>query len=419
MTEKTSTKLFLILVVGALAVMGARPAWSADVYGSSKTLSYIFQESYLGEESDRFSLYEYADLHAEKFGVNGLALHFAGWGRYDAFDTEDEDQEQPGDADLTYAYLEWTGLENAVNAKLGRQFIASGPTAELMDAADLWVEPLKGLTIQGFGGIPVYTKIGERDGDMGWGGRLAYGYGRYFELGAAYSNFLEEFRVDRDQVGGDFRSFPIDQIDLLGHVYFDRIAEEIYDATGMLNLYPVKDLRLTGSFTHLLPTSFLGHMSYFSVFSAETIDIAEGEASYLILNRVRILGGYAGYTYDEADNATRPGGGLELLWGALRQNVFGARYYRLDREDNGYNELRGYVYQDFLDKAHVAVNADVYQLDNEMYGQDQALSGDLSLGWMFTPHLGVQATGLYQATPYYDADYRGLLKITYNLDRWL
>ncbi|MCC6159269.1 MAG: hypothetical protein IT350_14560 [Deltaproteobacteria bacterium] len=408
-------------VLLALIILGvwAAPGLAADFYGSSKTLSSVYEESWLGRDTSRFSLYEYADVHAQEFGVSGMTLHFSGWGRWDAADTEDEDQEQPGDADLTYAYLQWKGLDGLVDAKLGRHFVVSGPTAEIMDAVDLLLTPFCGFNIQMFGGMPAYSRIGERDGDFAWGARVSYEFKGYFELGAAYGAGLEKHRWDRNNVGGDLRIAPIKYIDLVGHVWFSQIYQEVYDATGQLNLNPVNDLRVTGTYTHLFPSAFLGAMNYFSVFSAETLDIADAELSYLILNRVRAIGGYAAYTYDEADNASRPGGGLELLWGAARGNVLGGRYYRLDRGDNGYSEIRAYLYQGLFDKAHVAVNSNLYQLDNEIYGVDQAFDGDLSLGYAITKKLGVQATGIYRATPYYDSDVRGLLKITYNVERWL
>ncbi|MCZ7584623.1 MAG: hypothetical protein M5R36_15505 [Deltaproteobacteria bacterium] len=207
-------------------------------------------------------------------------------------------------------------------------------------------------------------------------------------------------------------------MDLIGHVYYDTVFEEIYDAQGILTLYPITNLRAQGSATRLYPSAFLGMSSYFSVFSAETIDQFEGELSYLILNRVRVIGGGGQYVYDEAQDAARYGGGAELLWGVERENNLGARYHRLDREDdNGYAEVRGYLFQRFLTDFHFAANSTTCFLDEKIYNVDTAFDGDASVGWRVLPRLDVQATGVYRSGPYYEADYRGLLKIAYNVER--
>ncbi|MCZ7584624.1 MAG: hypothetical protein M5R36_15510 [Deltaproteobacteria bacterium] len=133
-------------------------AFAADYYGGSTTIPYVFQTTYDGDEINRVSLYEYANIHAEDFGTPNLSFHFAGWGRWDAADPEFEDQDQPGDADLTYAYVMWTGMDGMLTAYLGRHFVVAGPTAEILDGADLEFTPMRGLSFRGFAGVPTYSE---------------------------------------------------------------------------------------------------------------------------------------------------------------------------------------------------------------------------------------------------------------------
>jgi hypothetical protein len=108
---------------------------------------------------------------------------------------------------------------------------------------------------------------------------------------------------------------------------------------------------------------------------------------------------------------------MEVLWGPARENSLGARYYRLSKLDNGYDEIRGAFFQKLGAKFHVAANAAGYFLDDPIYGTDTGIDSDLSLGWRISPKFSIQATNVYRSTPYYTSDYRALVKIAYNVER--
>ncbi|MBZ0271880.1 hypothetical protein K8I61_07565 [bacterium] len=406
---------FAVLV--ALGALCPAPADAVEYYGSSRTIPYAFQSYYDGDGDRHIALYEFADIHAQSIGSTGLTMHFGGWARGDLAEPENPDQEGPGDADLTYFYVRWDAFEDLLTVYAGRHFVVAGVTAENIDGIDLVCRPFGGFALRAFGGIPVFSKIGLRDEDYGYGGRASYAWRNYLEIGASYHAFYEEGEADRDALGADLYIAPDPHVDLIGHASYDLIFEELYDATGNLNVYPLTDLRLSGFYRYIVPTAFLGRTSYFTVFSAETINEIDGELSYLLARRVRVIGSVGQYVYDEADDATRAGGGVEILWGETRDNVFGLRGARLDRDDNGYDEARAYVYQKFLTDWHVAANATAAFLDRSIYEVDTAFDGDLSLGWRFWSHWDVQATSIFRSGPYYDAEYQGLLRLGFNMER--
>ncbi len=422
--------LFLLAIAVSLLACASTNAEAADYYGGITTLPYAFQTQTGADDAvQHLFIYEYADIHAENFGAEGLSLHFAGWGRYDAKESFDDpgvngeeaqEPDQPGDADLTSAYLRWRGIDGLVDVHLGRHFISAGVTVENMDCIDLILKPFRGFALQAFGGAPTFSKIGQRDGDLGAGGRASYRYYQYLELGASYHYFLEDEEFDRQNIGGDFFIAPSQYLDLIGHVFYDVLFREVYDAAAHMNFYVVTDMRIRGGYSRVMPQSYLGKMNYFSVFSAETIDKIEGDLSYTFNRRVRVLGDYTHYSYDEADDAERLGGGLEILWGVLRDNVLGGGYKRLDKDDNGYDAARGYLFQNLGPKLHVALNSTTYFLDEKIQNEDIAFDGDMSLGFKPTPRFIIQATGRYRSTPFLvDDEVQGLLKIAYNVERGL
>ncbi len=415
---------FTLLLAACLAPSLA-PA--ADYYGGLTTLPYSFSTQTGDNVTQHLFIYQYADVHAANFGAEGLSMHFAGWGRYDAQEPYDDpgvdgdelrEPDQPGDADLTSAYLRWQGIDGLVDFYMGRHFVSAGVTAENIDGADLALHPCAGFTLRAFGGVPTVSKVGERRGDMGAGGRASIRYRQYFELGASGHYFLEDSELDRANAGGDLYLAPCRYFDVIGHAFVDTLFGELYDFAAFANFYAVTDFRMRGGYARVMPQSYLGKMSYFSVFSAETIDRIEGDLSYTFNRRVRVLGDYTHYSYDEADDARRFGGGLEILWGKMRDNVLGGGYKRLDKDDNGYDAARGYLKQNFGPKFHVALNSMTYMLDEKIGDEDTAFDGDMSLGFKPTPRFIIQATGLYRSSPSMkDDDLQGLLKIAYNVER--
>lgn len=397
----------------------ARPAMAADLqyYGNSTTIPYYFTESIADKNKSYLALYEFLDFGASNIGVERLEMYFSGWGRGDAIDKLDPEDKAVGDAQLNSAFVRWHDQDNVFDASLGRRLVVIGPVAEQVDGAVLQLEPIDDIGIQGFGGVPVFSEVGERDGDWGYGGRFYAGWRPYIEAGFSAAAFTEKGDPDRRIFGGDLTLFPIANLDVMGHAYYDLLYSSWYDTDGMLVIRPVEDLKLLGEYQRLMPSAYLGMGSFFSVFSFDTIDKIQSEARYVAVRRIALGAQYDHYVYDGADPADRYGGSLGVLWGDERTNTVNVGLYRLDRQDNGYRELRGYFYQRFGASFYVVLDAIHYQLDEQLYGVGQGFNGTGSLGFKFNDALNLLVTGMYLTSPYYDSDLRGLLKLTYNFGR--
>lgn len=391
----------------------ASSAFATEISGSSTTIPYYFTDTERGKEQEHLAFYEYAQFGAYDVNATGVDFYFSGWGRWDTLDRLEKDQKEIGDADLSSAYFRWRHEDGYMDVSAGRRFVSMGPVAERIDGAYMQLEPYPNIGLQGFGGVPVLTQVGDRDQDWAVGGRLFGGWKHYFQLGFSAANFYEKGDPDKLRLGGDFFVFSSKWFDLSGHTYFDVLYYSLYDEDVTLIARPVEDLKLLAQYQRIMPSAYLGMGSIFSVFSFDSITKANAEISYTILNRVALSAHYNNYTYDDSDMGHRYGGSAGVLWGQNRTDTFDLGVFKLDRDDEGYLELRGYLYQKIIQKLFLTLDAVGYLLDKEIYGTKLGFNGSGSFGWKVTEDLDVQATGLYAVSPYYDLDVRGLLKVAY------
>lgn len=386
---------------------------AAEIVGESTTIPYIYSEDIQQERREYLALYEFLDFGATDVGVANLSFGLAGWGRGDLLDKIDPDETAVGDAQLNAAFVSWHDPDYLLNCSLGRRLVVIGPVAEPLDGAIARVEPIPGIGVEAFGGVPVVSEVGERDGDFGYGARVFGGWSPYFEIGFSPAAFTEKGDPDRQIFGGDVSITPLRWFDVFGHAYYDNLYSSWYDLGGTLVVRPVTDLKLLGQFERLMPSAYLGMGSIFSVFSFATIDKTNAEARYVVARRVTLAADYNHYLYDQSAPADRYGGAVGVLWGERRDNTANAGVYNLTGDDRGYLETRGYVYQRLGKLFYAALDAIHYQLRESIYGVDQGFYGTGSLGWNVVEDLAVQASGIYVSSPYYDQDVRGLLKVAY------
>jgi hypothetical protein len=402
-----------LLLLVWLALTPAR-ALAVDVHGATNTIPYYYSETIQDKEKSYLALYQFVDFEADNLGTDRLDIYFSGWGRGDTMTKMDPENKAIGDAQLDAAFVRWSDEQRIFDASLGRRLISMGPVLEQVDGLLFQIEPSPGFGLQGFGGAPVFSKLGERDGDWEYGGRLYAGWTPFFEIGVSAANRTEANEADRTMVGGDLSIFPDPHVDVLGHAYYDVLYGSLYDANGTLLLRPAADMKVLGQWEREMPSAYLGMSSFFSVFTFGAINKVNAEWKYIAANRVALSAEYNNYTYDDAKGANRYGGSIGVLWGDKRDNTFDVGLHRLDRSDNGYLEARAYFYQDILKKVYLALDGVYYKLDEEIYNVDDGFVGTGTLGWHVVGGLDVQASGVYLSSPYYDSDVRGLMRIAYN-----
>ncbi|MDP8224922.1 MAG: hypothetical protein P9L99_16300 [Candidatus Lernaella stagnicola] len=404
---------WLYLAAMIVAMAGYAVAAEPNIAGTSTTVPYLFSDYIQDEQRSYVALYEYLDFSALNLGTERLDVYFAGWGRADAADKLDEDDNAVGDAQVTSAFLRWRDEGNRLDMTLGRRYINIGPAAEAIDSLAVDFRPIEYLGLEGFGGVPVYSEVGERDGDYGAGARLHAGWRRYFEFGASTAALWEKGESDRLIFGGDFGVWPVPHAELLSHGYYDFLFGSWYDVDALLIVRPMMDMKILGRYEREMPSAFLGMGSWFSIFSYDSIDKLSGETSVLLASHFNLAAEYNRYVYDHDDPADRYGGSFGVVWGERRDNSASLGVHRLRGGDRGYFETRAYAVQRVLRVLQISLDLIHYRLDEEMYGVDQGFDSIGSLGWDVSKEVALQGSGMYRISPYYAQDVRGLLKLTY------
>ena len=417
MRTNARAQAFLPALVAAI-LLAAGVAQATQWFGSSLTMPYYSSERLLDKERPFLSLYQYLDVGATDLPkAPGLSFYFAGWGRLDMLEKQDLADNAPGDAELGSAYLAWMHEDRLFGFTAGRQFLHVGSVADRIDGIAIQSEPAPWLGLQLFGGVPVVSQVGQREGDWVYGGRIYGGWRPYFELGVSTAQYLEAGDPDRQRVGGDLSIFPARWLDVLAHAYYDVLYGSLYDARATIVGRPVKDLEILAEYERTMPSALLGMSSIFSVFSFSTISRAGGEVRYTALRTIALDATYQHYLYDDREPADRFGGTVGVLWGKARENTAGLGAARLSRQDNGYTEVRAFFTQGSSLGLYGTVDATVYLLDDRIRDVNRGFSGSASLGYRMPRGLTVQATGFYQQGPSDAHDVRGLLKLAYNVDR--
>jgi hypothetical protein len=403
--------VFLFLALGGMAASAA----ATEISGGATTLPLFYPDAIRGEQEFFAPLYEYLDFNAADIEDTGLSIHASGWGRYDMGANPVPGGRSVGDADLTTGYLAGRWWEDRVRVALGRHFVHQGVTADTVDGLDLSFETPWGVGVSGFGGVPVYSNLGDRAGDAAFGGRAFYHYRTFFELGASYGQFQERGRMDRQNVGGDLYVSPVPYVDLTGHASWDMMYQDFYDVSGVLGVTPIRDLKVLFHYDRKMPSAFFGKTSIFSVFSWDQYQDLGAQATCLLLGKVYLDASYSRLLYDVGEDAHAWGGGVTYYYGGFLDDGVGVSYRRLDGDDaNSYHQVRGFWFHLFLDQ--LTASADLvgqfYDVTRSGVGESYQATG--SVGWKATEYLELLGSLDYARTPDYDGELRGLLRVAYN-----
>ncbi len=138
---------FVLCLMPTLAM--AAPEFSID------SASYLrFQQSAAPGLDKKFQapVTQYLTIDANKIGVDGLSLHFYGWG--DATMGSTLPGENRYDGNLTYFYLDYRLPTNNAQIKAGRLFVFDGLANEQIDGVSFRTDLPLGMTLSAFGGAP-------------------------------------------------------------------------------------------------------------------------------------------------------------------------------------------------------------------------------------------------------------------------
>ncbi len=401
---------------------------AAEFQLKSDTLFRFFERDTDGqEEINAAPAYEYLQLDIGTPAEPGLSFHAYGWGRLDLADDDYFQDDTAGE--LLYGYLEYRGKAANFNARLGRQYVFEGVANEAVDGLRLSTDLGRYFSASLYGGQPVALDSEHgRSGDLIYGGRLGHRLSGWYDLGVSYKEVEDENDLAEKMLGVD------------------------------LGLYLPYGISLYGSSARNLETDGWGEHSYELRFKLAGIDIrpyyqqfryedqfgtgANGASPFRFLagtdEEVKAFGADAtwrggetwdlgvkakNYDYDRRDESSQYFAMLATWHAAERCSLGGeAGVMNGDSEQDDYLLLRAYAYWDqlpqqlplsFLTGEVVWAN---YRED--IYNEDTSLFLSLGAGRRFLEDaLEVKLSGDYSRDPYFDHDVRGMLTISYLLDR--
>ena len=282
----------------------------------------------------------------------------------------------PNGVGFSTAQVTWRSAASGALARLGRQYVVAGAATRRVDGLDVRTPFGDASEVEVFGGVPSDNGFGGSNGDFIGGGRVATRLGESFGIGA--SGFYAKDASDpADAKGGvDMTWTPVRKLDLYGHVYYDWIADRVYDGRLDALWQPSLSWQVEASFTHSVPALFLPKDSLFWVFSVDAYD----ESALTLTRRFdeRLSANlYGRHTaYGDGDRLEQFGGGVDARYGPNGEDTVGGEVAWQDEErgslggssiDGDVVYLRGYHQLWWTGAIYTALDASIqHMLDSSV-----------------------------------------------------
>ena len=416
----------------------------ADTAIESTTVFRFSQDSRTGFAKKNYSpVTQFLTLDSDKLADGNLSLHLYGWGRLDLADKSFNNEQIDGS--LTYGYLKYRFNQANAQIRAGRFSVTEGIINEQIDGLSARTELPLGFGISVFSGATVHTvhvkdETTDGKGDAIYGGRLNYRYGGMLELGISglYETSAPTFTQlknralaakfgDHRLLGGDIWLSPVSMVELIGHTSYNTETEKVAEHSYQLNVKPVRGLVLTGEYNEYNDRSYLLTSVMFSSMYSGLRDgsrIAGGIASYSLSSQLELAADYRHYTR-EIGNADRMGADVRYRFNdnTIRTGV-SYHYLRAgsgfavlpsSKASASFHELRAYVMHD-VKSYFASADAIAYIFEKKISGKPSAWEVTTSAGYRFTPSFALSGDISYGQSPEYSDDFKGLVRLTYNLN---
>lgn len=377
------------------------PAQAATVSGRSSTELEWYDT---GGGETAVPVYQYLLLNVNELG-SGLSFH--GYGRL-AEDLADEDDV---DSRLYYAYLEKKDLVNGLDARFGRQFIATTAGASIMDGLYLDYAGFGKVELILFGGGDVGYYKNYDAKDLIAGAELRTTFFDDLNIGLSYVQKREESELTNELFGLDLDYDWNARLNLYSEIQFNYLANNVSYFLGGAKWRQGRNWSLTGEYLYSLPV--FSSTSIYSVFAVD--EYQELFVKYELRLRPG-LNAFVSYThemYEEDDDA----GVVEVGIEKLRTDRFFGYLIGTWREDSDGQDLAGVKFYaaGMLTSAMqlgAGVHLDVLErrLDED---QDETTSTRLwtDVTYSFTRKVSLQGKVERIESDLWDSYYRGRVRL--------
>jgi hypothetical protein len=345
-------RILICAAVVWLACWPAGAAQAASVSGRASTVVEWFDDA---NEDTAVPLYQYLQLNVRDMGGKGYT--FSGYGRLG----DDLKNEVDAKSRLYYAFIEKKGfLTEALDMRLGRQFISVTAGASLMDGLKLDYRFAKRYKLSLFGGGDVTYYEGYNAQDVIVGGELSGRFLDGLDLGLSYVQKLDSGNMSHELFGLDVEWDIRKALYLYSETQYDYLSDRVSYFLGGAKYHLSEDWTARVEYLYSLPV--FSASSIFSVFAVEEYEEVMGELTYNSAPGWRTFGRYTREIYQEFADANVYEAGVEKI----RTERFAGYLTGVYRDDADGQDLKGFkiygscLFNRYL-QAGIGANVDVLE----------------------------------------------------------
>lgn len=371
----------------------------------------MYEENIVDDDNNHAYIQEFFSLSIDKFPVEGLSFYTNG---HISFEADEGFKSNAFDPWLNIIYVDWLDSEYRKNVRAGRQFIYLGVTNEIIDGVFGKFSGTKGTGIGLYAGRTVDGSRGGFEGDNTAGTRLHFNMGRQKEVGLSYAIESDDSEPSKENIGIDGFYTVNDSLEFYGHLYYDLIAEDLYDLELYSFYQPSRRLTISVDYNQTVPSLLLDKTSIFWVFSVNKQSDAGLDLDYELTDIATLMAHFRYYNYEEGDNAHSYGVGTKFKYGANAGHYVIGKLNRFDDVVGGYYELQLLNKYNMKKKLTFANDFLLVLLDKKTLDKDYSFSMGGDIRYAAAKKLAIEFGIDYRSTPFYENELRSTFKVLYN-----
>jgi hypothetical protein len=287
---------YLVLSVAMLCVPLLSHATEIRMTSSTQ---YLWYQDRLADDNEQ-DVAEYFRLNVTKIDKEGK-INVYGYGR----GTKQVSSDQDFQGRLYYFYVDYRDVvKDRLDLRAGRTYVNSAAVSGTIDGAHLDLKNLGPVGITLFGGRNV---IFDDKREIGTRGDALAGMSVYLDtvknthVEVSVGRKYRDTDVARENVGLDFSTTPIAQVNLYGRLKYDTIAETYNEMLLGAKVAPYKDLILRGEYYQSYAT--FDTQSIYSVFAIDRYREESLSAEYQLNSKYRVSARYAREGFGDSADA--------------------------------------------------------------------------------------------------------------------
>ena len=282
-----TSRVFLLVGGAALLLQASAPARAAErdapppaydagrIYWSTTTLLPVggmAAPDGSGDSRIRARIYEFLTIGTKDAGVPGLSVDVSGWLVGDLVEPYPAVEGDRFRGDLLYANVSWTGLEDNLRLKLGRQFVWAGAVGGLiLDGLSVAGDLPYDIELSAYGGIAAPPRFRYTADAYEWdyavGARAAWAPWDIGHIGVSYGREGHGGDIAREQLGVDVSFEYFDWLQAYGSVLVDLVNLGLDEGRLHVDAVPLDGLHVEVGYEGVDTTSRIRKTSIFHVFS--------------------------------------------------------------------------------------------------------------------------------------------------------